>query len=355
MTAWRAASACGGEFLLRIEDIDTARCKAEFESAIYEDLGWLGLSWSEPVMRQSDRLNVYADVLSRLVAHELCFPCRCSRKAIAAAASAPQEAGPSERSVHSPSGAGNSPLPPVYPGTCRQRSMADVEKGDAIRLNVRRTIEMIGGAEALQELGYTELGSGDPVRVGVTPEFLTDTLGDVVLARKDIGTSYHLAVVTDDAMQSVTHVTRGEDIAFCTPLHVLLQKILGLQTPVYRHHRLIRDSRDVRLAKRHDAVSIRSLRERRDHSRRHPFNGRTWNRILIPFTEFVSDFGGSHDTFAEPIRVPFHPPSIRCNSSRFCVFVKMVGQDDGTGRQLPWLVNFMNCARCQGTSLVQEI
>ena len=262
--------ACGGEFLLRIEDIDTARCKAEFESAIYEDLGWLGLTWSEPVMRQSDRLDIYSDVLSRLAAHELCFPCRCTRKDIAAALSAPQEARrsdqeeerASDRPMHSRSGAWSSPLPQVYPGTCRGRSMADVEKGDAVRLNVRRTIEMIGGAEALGELGYTELGSGNPVRIGIAPESLTDTLGDVVLARKDIGTSYHLAVVTDDAMQSVTHVTRGEDIAFCTPLHVLLQKILGLQTPIYRHHRLIRDSRDVRLAKRHDAVSIRSLREK---------------------------------------------------------------------------------------------
>ena len=262
--------ACGGEFLLRIEDIDAARCRARFEKAIYEDLGWMGLTWRKPVMRQSERLNIYADVLSRLVAYGLCYPCRCSRKDIAAALSAPQEAGRSGQDGGRPlavptrsSPESRKPsLPPVYPGTCRGRSMDDLEPGDAIRLNVRRAIESIGGADVLAGLGFTELGSGSPARIRITPESLVEMLGDVVLARKDIGTSYHVAVVTDDAMQSVTHVTRGKDIAFCTPLHVLLQTILGFPTPVYRHHRLIRDSHDVRLAKRHDAVSIRSLRER---------------------------------------------------------------------------------------------
>ena len=270
LTAWRTAMACGGEFLLRIEDIDAARCRARFEKAIYEDLGWMGLTWRKPVMRQSERLNIYADVLSRLVAYGLCYPCRCSRKDIAAALSAPQEAGRSGQDGGRPlavptrsSPESRKPsLPPVYPGTCRGRSMDDLEPGDAIRLNVRRAIESIGGADVLAGLGFTELGSGSPVRIRITPESLVEMLGDVVLARKDIGTSYHVAVVTDDAMQSVTHVTRGKDIAFCTPLHVLLQTILGFPTPVYRHHRLIRDSHDVRLAKRHDAVSIRSLRER---------------------------------------------------------------------------------------------
>ncbi|MCY4140406.1 MAG: glutamate--tRNA ligase family protein, partial [Rhodobacteraceae bacterium] len=131
LTAWRAAMACGGEFLLRIEDIDVARCKARFEVAIYEDLGWLGLTWRKPVMRQSERLSIYADVLSRLVAYGLCYPCRCSRKDIAAALSAPQESGwsvqDSERPLSVP--AHSSPvsvkpsLPPVYPGMCRGRSM----------------------------------------------------------------------------------------------------------------------------------------------------------------------------------------------------------------------------------------
>ncbi|MCY3872793.1 MAG: tRNA glutamyl-Q(34) synthetase GluQRS [Rhodobacteraceae bacterium] len=270
LTAWRAAMACGGEFLLRIEDIDVARCKARFEVAIYEDLGWLGLTWRKPVMRQSERLSIYADVLSRLVAYGLCYPCRCSRKDIAAALSAPQESGwsvqDSERPLavpaHSSPESGKPSLPPVYPGMCRGRSMDDLDPGDAIRLDLRRAIELIGGEDVLRGLGFAELGSGSPIRVRITPESLNDMLGDVVLARKDIGTSYHIAVVTDDAMQSVTHVTRGEDIAFCTPLHVLLQTILGFPTPIYRHHRLIRDRQDVRLAKRHDAVSIRSLRER---------------------------------------------------------------------------------------------
>ena len=262
--------ACRGEFLLRIEDIDAARCRSRFEVAIYEDLGWLGLTWRKPVMRQSERLDIYADVLSRLVAYGLCYPCRCSRKDIAAALSAPQESGrpvrdgerPLAAPTHPSPESRNSSLPPVYPGTCRGRSMDDLEPGDAIRLDLRRAIELIGGADVLAGLGFTELGSGNPVHVRITPESLIDMLGDVVLGRKDIGTSYHIAVVTDDAKQSVTHVTRGEDIAFCTPLHVLLQTILGFPTPIYRHHRLIRDRQDVRLAKRHDAVSIRSLRER---------------------------------------------------------------------------------------------
>lgn len=270
LTAWRAATACGGEFLLRIEDIDAARCRARFEAAIYEDLGWLGLTWRKPVIRQSERLKIYADVLSRLVAYGLCYPCRCSRKDIAAALSAPQETGRSVQDgqrplavpTHSSPESRNPSLPPVYPGICRGRSMDDLEPGDAIRLNLRRAIELIGGEDVLAGLGFTELGSGSPVRVRNTPESLIDMLGDVVLARKDIGTSYHIAVVTDDAIQSVTHVTRGEDIAFCTPLHVLLQTILEFPTPIYRHHRLIRDSQDVRLAKLHDAVAIRSLRER---------------------------------------------------------------------------------------------
>ncbi len=261
---------CGGEFLLRIEDIDAARCTARFEKAIYEDLGWLGLTWQKPVMRQSERLNIYADVLSRLVAHGLCYPCQCSRKDIATALSAPQESGrsgldgehPVAVPTHSSLESRKPSLPPVYPGTCRARSMDDLKPGDAIRLNVRRAIESIGGTDVLAGLAFTELGSGRRVRFRITPESLIDMLGDVVLARKDIGTSYHIAVVTDDSMQSITHVTRGEDIAFCTPLHVLLQTILGLPTPIYRHHRLIRDNHAVRLAKRHDAVSIRSLRER---------------------------------------------------------------------------------------------
>ena len=269
LTAWQSAVEADGEFILRIEDIDHFRCNQRFEAAIFEDLAWLGLNWPAPVMRQSERFDIYSDMLSRLIGHGLCFPCRCTRKDISAALEAPQEidhvAGKDVESADgtppAPGHAGAMSLPPVYPGTCRNRSMHELDGGDAIRLDIRKAVEFVGGSAAVGELGFVELGSGTPIQVPMTAEFLIGSLGDVVLARKDIGTSYHLAVVTDDAMQSVTHVTRGADIAYCTPLHALLQKILGFPTPVYRHHRLIRDKLGARLAKRADAVSIRSLRQ----------------------------------------------------------------------------------------------
>ena len=240
------ARAAGGRFLLRIEDTDRARCRPEYEAAIYDDLAWLGLTWEVPVRRQSEHLADYEAALDRLIAQGLCYPCGCTRADIHAALSAPQE--------------GVTHLPPdgaVYPGTCRHRPMADRRPGDAIRLDMARAIA------ATRDVGlqFTETG---PERLGthrLDPGALADRIGDVVLARKDIGAAaYHLAVVVDDALQGVTEVTRGMDLFEATPVHVLLQFLLGLPVPTYHHHRLIRDDQGKRLAKRDDARALSRYR-----------------------------------------------------------------------------------------------
>jgi glutamyl-Q tRNA(Asp) synthetase len=250
LTAWHAAQDAGGEFLLRIEDIDQPRCRAEYEAAIYDDLHWLGLSWPEPVMRQSDRMPAYDQALKQLVALGLCYPCRCTRKDISNALSAPQEGADPQ---FGPDGL-------IYPGTCRHRSMAEFGTSDAIRLSMHRAIEHLGEREVSQ-LSFMDTGRGKTEQKFLNPASLIEGCGDIVLARKDIGTSYHLAVVVDDAAQAITYVTRGRDMAEATQIHRLLQALLGLPTPVYLHHRLIRDADGKRLAKRDDARSIQSYRK----------------------------------------------------------------------------------------------
>ena len=263
LTAWESARAAGGEFALRIEDIDIARCRPEYEAAILEDLDWLGVAWSGAVLRQSERLDRYGAALSRLIDMGLCYPCSCTRKDIAAALAAPQEtARPDPAAQDRPGNRyAGTVRPPVYPGTCRNRDICDRTGGDAVRLDIGRAVAFAGGREVVEELSFRELGSGSPEEVPISADYLVSRLGDVVLARKDVGTSYHIAVVVDDAAQGVTHVTRGEDLAESTQLHVLLQFLLGLPAPTYRHHRLIRDVCGNRLAKRHDALSVRALRE----------------------------------------------------------------------------------------------
>ena len=240
LLAWDAARTAQGEFFIRIEDIDGPRRRTEFETQMFEDLRWLGLDWPNPVMRQSNRMNAYQAALDELAEKGVLFPCSCTRKDIQSALSAPQE--------------GDSTIT-LYPGTCRDRAMADYKDGDAIRLNMAKAVQGIG------QLSYTEIGSGAPRTISITAAELEHSFGDTVLARKDIKTSYHLAVVVDDAAQGITHVTRGEDMTELTPIHVLLQHLLGLPTPIYRHHKLIRDENGKRLAKRHDAMSIKSYRE----------------------------------------------------------------------------------------------
>lgn len=231
------AAARGDRFLLRIEDIDTARSKAEWEAAIFDDLAWLGLRWEEPVMRQSTRLPAYHLALDRLAAQGLTYRCTCSRGDIRAALSAPQE------------GAVIGPDGPVYPGTCRDKGHAT----GAVRLDMARAVALAG------PLRFTETGTR-PGLHSLDAQAMQREVGDIVLARHVIGTSYHLAVVVDDAAQGITEVTRGEDLFEATPIHVLLQRLLGLPTPLYHHHRLIRDDQGRRLAKRDDARALAKYR-----------------------------------------------------------------------------------------------
>ena len=228
----------GDQFLLRIEDIDRPRCKPEYEAAIHEDLRWLGLGWETPVMRQSDRLSAYDAVLAQLCDLGLTYHCTCTRGDIKAALSAPQEGAP----VIGPDG-------PVYPGTCRGKGHAE----GAIRLN------MAAAMARLSEVSFTETGTR-PGLHRFDAARMVETVGDIVLARRDIGTSYHIAVVVDDAAQGITEVTRGEDLFEATAIHVVLQRLLGLPTPAYHHHRLIRDDLGKRLAKRDDARALSKYR-----------------------------------------------------------------------------------------------
>jgi len=249
LTAARLAREMGGEFLLRIEDIDTARARPKFETAILEDLGWLGLSWPRPVMRQSARMKAYGNALDALASSNLIYPCSCSRRDIVTALSAPQAA----RAHAGPDG-------PVYPGTCRGRAIASRKPGDALRFDMAGAVEFLGGHGAIARLGFLETGGQNPGWRALKARELITSCGDIVLARRDIRTSYHLAVVIDDAAQDITHVSRGLDLQPATQIHVVLQAVLGLVHPVYHHHVLIRDAGGRRLAKRDAARALQSLR-----------------------------------------------------------------------------------------------
>jgi len=238
LTGFRAARDAGGRFLLRIEDIDLTRARPEFEQAIHDDLAWLGLAWETPVRRQSEHFADYAAALARL--DGMTYPCFCTRKDIEA------EIARSPAAPHGPEGA-------RYPGICRhlsdderRRRMSAGEKY-AVRLDVAKAMAAAG------PLRWHDRRKGD---IAADPA----SLGDVVLARKDIPTSYHLAVTVDDALQGVTLVTRGEDLFHATHIHRLLQALLGLPVPDYWHHGLIKDAKGVRLAKSRGAPALRDLR-----------------------------------------------------------------------------------------------
>ena len=241
----------GGQFLLRIEDIDRSRARPEWDAQSYDDLHWLGLCWEEPVMRQSDRLEAYDKVLDELWERDHLYPCTCTRRDILDAVSAPQE--------------GVVPTGPdglIYPGTCPRSwmgmpcSFAPRPEGQTLRLSMAQAYwtavdDVSGPRWYFRETGPTHRGL-----VAFTPDQMEQKVGDIVLARKDIGTSYHLSVVLDDAAQGITHVIRGEDLYEATKIHVILQKLLQLPTPSYHHHRLIRDEAGKRLAKRDDARAL---------------------------------------------------------------------------------------------------
>lgn len=251
LVAARRAEAAGGTFLLRIEDIDQSRARPEWEAQIDEDLSWLGLDWPRPVMRQSQRLPAYRAALQTLWDMGLLYPCSCTRRDIAEAASAPQEGAPQL----GPDGI-------VYPGTCRPETAPEGPLPDAVlRLDMARALER---ACRHQPLFFTETGKGPNGESGarsIARRRMIEKVGDVVLARQGMGTSYHLSVVVDDAEQQITEVVRGQDLFEATPIHVLLQRLLGLPVPLYHHHRLIRDEAGKRLAKRDDARAIRLYRD----------------------------------------------------------------------------------------------
>lgn len=237
-------AAAQGRFHLRIEDIDRDRCRPEYEAAIYDDLAWLGLTWPLPVMRQSDRLTAYAAALDRLA--PLTYPCRCRRGDIRAALSAPQEGAP-------PAG----PDGLIYPGTCRHRRHDQAGRDDVIRLDTARAFDAL----SLDRIAFRDRAVMPGEDHILTRQQFADQIGDVILSRRGMGTSYHLAVVVDDAAQGVTLVTRGRDLLQATFIHVLLQRLLDLPAPAYLHHRLIRDAAGQRLAKRDDARAIRQYRD----------------------------------------------------------------------------------------------
>ncbi|OCX67064.1 tRNA glutamyl-Q(34) synthetase GluQRS [Thioclava sp. SK-1] len=242
LTAWDSALAVGGAFLLRIEDNDTQRCRPAYEQAVYDDLAWLGLRWPSPVMRLSDRKTIYDQAIAALLARGLAYPCSCTRRDIQTALSAPQE---------------GVSAPHLYPGTCRHRTGQTPTVEDAIRLNMAAALEQLSS----QPLQWRETGPDHAGLYTLAPDILARNHGDIILMRRDIRTAaYHLSVVIDDAAQNITHVIRGQDLIDATAIHRLLQALLDLPTPIYHHHRLIRDAQGKRLAKRDDAKAISTYR-----------------------------------------------------------------------------------------------
>ena len=242
---WDLALKSGGRFLLRVEDIDTGRSRPEFEQAIYQDLGWLGLEWKKPVRHQSDHFDDYRDALDRLRSLGVLYPCFCTRKDILA------EIADSDTAPYGPLGT-------IYPGICRALSVLDQEQRlasghpHALRLDTVKAFEAVASPPTWREVSGAQ---PDDIPCDLT------NLWDVVLARKDVPTSYHLAVTLDDALQGVTLVARGNDLAPATHVHRLLQALLDLETPDYLHHQLIDGSEGSKLSKRKSSPSLRSLRE----------------------------------------------------------------------------------------------
>jgi glutamyl-Q tRNA(Asp) synthetase len=243
-SAWIAhdmARAHGGRFLLRFEDTDLERSKPEYITQIIDDLTWLGLTWDEAPLFQSQSLDVYNQSLEVLIAHGLTYPCRCSRKDIAAALSAPQEGVPHH----------------LYPQTCKHRLMSDRQNSDAIRLHMDRACDALGKFN----LKFHEMGDIKRGTYSIDKITLMRDVGDIVIGRKDIETAaYFMASAVDDIRQGITHVVRGVDLFEFTQVQVLLLHLLGHTAPRYHHHDLIRDDTGKRLAKRDDARAISKYR-----------------------------------------------------------------------------------------------
>ncbi len=242
--AWFARDAAlraGGEFLLRIEDLDQTRSRIEYEEGIFEDLKWLGFEWTGPVIRQSKRSDAHREALAKLIASGLVYPCFCTRKEILA-------------EIAAAGGAPHGPNGPIYPGTCRLITRDDAKarmsagEDHALRLNVE---------EATREVGAMRWEDVEAGLIVADPK----CFGDIVLARKDAPAAYHLAVTVDDADAGVTLVTRGNDLFLATDVQILLQKLLELPQPIYHHHKLMLGPDGRRLAKRDQSETIKALRE----------------------------------------------------------------------------------------------
>ncbi|MEZ5920302.1 MAG: tRNA glutamyl-Q(34) synthetase GluQRS [Parvularculaceae bacterium] len=249
LVAFNAARQAEGDFLLRIEDIDKGRCRPEFEATILEDLRWLGIDWRPPIRRQSDHLHEYDEALQKLIRDGLTYRCFKTRKEIA------------EEILRAPHLAPEGPEGPAFVGERlppdEERALLQKEEPFAWRLSIARTKERLGPRFEKLFVDEEALNGSVRRRFRATPEIF----GDVILGRKDSGTSYHLASVYDDAKQGVSHVIRGEDLRAAAHLHVLLQELLDLPHPVYRHHRLIIGENGKRLAKRDQAKTLKTLRE----------------------------------------------------------------------------------------------
>jgi len=244
------ARAAGGRFLLRSEDIDATRCRPEYEAAIFEDLAWIGIAWEEPVRRQSEHLEDYRAALAKLEAQGLVYPSFESRAEIAQLVAQREAKAPWPRD---PDGA------PLYPGSAKrlgaQERESRIAAGEpyALRLDMNAAVARTGA------LTWVEIGA-DPAEEHETLMAQPEAWGDVVLARKETPTSYHLSVVVDDALQGVTHVVRGQDLFWSTSVHRLLQALLDRPAPVYHHHRLVLDADGKKLSKSTQATGLRELR-----------------------------------------------------------------------------------------------
>jgi glutamyl-Q tRNA(Asp) synthetase len=240
----------GGRFLLRIEDIDATRCRPEYEAAIYKDLAWLGIAWETPVRRQSEHFAAYRDAIEKLSAQGLIYPSFESRAEIARLVEAREKDAPWPRD---PDGA------PLYPGAAKSLTAAERQERMVSGAPFSYRLDMEAAIARAGPLVWTEQGvgpAGEAGEVRARPE----AWGDVILARKETPTSYHLSVVIDDALQGVTDVVRGEDLFWSTSVHRLLQQLLDVPQPVYRHHHLIRDAAGQKLSKSTDATGLRELR-----------------------------------------------------------------------------------------------
>jgi glutamyl-Q tRNA(Asp) synthetase len=230
----------GGQFLIRFEDIDHTRSREEYALGILEDLQWLGLPWHGGIIHQSSRRDAYAEALEHLKSMGLVYPCFCTRREIETEIS---------QLLHAPHG----PEGALYPGTCKHLATDEAARRLAQGEIPNWRLDATAAAALTGPLTFRDLRHGEQI---VQPELL----GDIVLARRDIGTAYHLAVVVDDAFQGISHVTRGDDLFHATHIHRVLQSLLGYPEPLYLHHALVCDESGKRLAKRHDALSISSLR-----------------------------------------------------------------------------------------------